>query len=86
MHPRLRELADSLTSPVTRRLLVEYGAIFVTRATPPPTVLFAGARDVEEFQSSLPTKGARFGDYDVELQTSALESLVQANEEVQRRG
>ena len=75
MTKRLHDLAALPATPVERRLLAEYGAVLITRATPPPTILFADAREVEEFQLSLPVKRTRLGEYEMELQAEALEAL-----------
>jgi hypothetical protein len=86
MTSRLHDLAGSPAAPVTRRLLAEYGAVFVTRATPPPTILFADAQEVNEFQRSVSRQRARVGDYEVELQSAALEALLVAAADVAGRG
>src|ERR1051325_2503107 len=59
MKDRLRDIAARCETPVERRLLAEYGAVFVTQATPPPTILFQDAAEVEGFQASL--RGGRGG-------------------------
>lgn len=79
---RLRDLRAAFTSPVEKRLFAEYGAIFLTKAVPPPTIRFADSAAVEAFQSSLATKSARFGEHDIELQAEALDALVAAAAEL----
>ncbi|MFY9609606.1 MAG: hypothetical protein WAU45_13435 [Blastocatellia bacterium] len=78
----LAQAFASVSSSVERRLFSEYGAIFTTAATPPPTVVFANASEVDQFQSSLEIRRARIGDYDIELQSQAMESLFSAVEQI----
>lgn len=82
MTTRLAHAFTSISSSVERRLFSEYGAIFTTTATPPPGVIFAGASDVEQFQASLKVRRAQIGDYDIELQSQAMEALASAVEEI----
>jgi hypothetical protein len=86
MNNSLRDIAASLTSPVEKRLFVEYGAAFVTKATPPPTIIFADAADVETFQSGLRITAAKIGEHEMELQTQAMTALLAAAEEIEKRG
>jgi hypothetical protein len=78
----LKTMAAGLASPVERRLFAEYGALFVTTATPPPTILFANATEVETFQSQLPVSRARLGDYEIALQSEAMDALIRAASEM----
>lgn len=82
----LFNFASRITSPVEVRLLREYGAIFLTRATPPPVVIFKDSEEVEAFQSSLSIASSVLGEHCVELQSMAMESLLAAAEEVKKRG
>jgi len=82
----LSKLASTLSSPVEKRLFAEYGAIFITAAIPPPKIMFLDSAEVEEFQRSLPVARAFFGDYEIELQSDALNELVRAASEINRRG
>lgn len=86
MKKSLRDIAVSLSSPVEQRLFAEYGAIFVTQATPPSTLIFADAAQVEAFQASLQITKAKIGDYEIELQTEAMTALLSAATEVESRG
>lgn len=72
----------SAASPVEQRLFVEYGAIFATRATPPPQIIFTDSSQVEVFQSSLIVSRAVIGEHDIELQTRAMSALVEARDEI----
>jgi hypothetical protein len=81
----LKEMAARSASPVERRLFAEYGALFVTTAVPPPTVIFADAAEVEAFQARLPRSRARMGDYEIALQTEAMDALIRAASEMNDR-
>jgi len=83
---RLADLSGSLSSPVEKRLFVEYGAIFATTATPPPVITFADESHVETFQSSLSLSRGVFGDHEIRLQTIALAALTRAAAEMAARG
>jgi hypothetical protein len=78
----LKAMAEGLASPVERRLFAEYGALFVTTATPPPTIIFADATEVEAFQAQLPVSRARIGDYEIWLQSEAMDALIRAASEM----
>src|SRR5437763_16969188 len=81
----LREMAGRFTSPVERRLFAEYGALFVTAAVPPATIIFADAAEVEAFQAQLAVSRARLGDYEVALQAGAMHALIRAASEMNDR-
>ncbi len=74
----LRDIAASISSPVESRLFAEYGAIFLTAATPPPTIIFATSNEVDQFQSSLSVGTGKFGEQIIELQALAIEALKAA--------
>ena len=82
MNGLLKMMAARLASPVEQRLFAEYGALFVTTATPPPTIIFADAAEVDAFQSQLTVGRARLGDYEMTLQTEALDALIRAASEM----
>lgn len=86
METSLRNAASLISSPVERRLFEEYGAIFATAAKPPPVILFANSAEVEAFQGSLSISSALLGDYDIALQTEALDALVAAASEIVKQG
>jgi hypothetical protein len=86
MEPLLENLASSLSSPIEKRLFAEYGAIFITTATPPPKIIFDHAAEVEAFQASLTVDRAYFGAHQMELQTKALAALANTAAEMARRG
>ena len=82
----LAKRASSLTSRVEKRLFVEYGAVFTTKATPPPVVIFKDADHVERFQSTLALDVGVFGDHEIRLQRVALEALRAARDVMSDRG
>jgi hypothetical protein len=85
MKSPLQAIKASITSAVELRLFAEYGGIFVTTATPPPAIVFRNAREVESFQSSLQIGRNRIGDYEVALQSEAMDALVRAASEINDR-
>jgi len=82
----LNQIATSISSAVEVRIFVEYGAIFATTATPPPTIIFANAAEVETFQSSLRVDRAFVGEHEITLQIDALRALSLAVSRVVQRG
>ena len=71
------EIANS-DDPVERRLVDEYGAIYVTRLVPPDRIIFADETDVTRFQDSVEIKSAEIGGLMMELQTEAMNALIGA--------
>ena len=73
---------------VGRRLLAEYGAMFVARngVQPPPTIIFANESEVSRWQSGVRTTRADMGGTSVELQAPAMAALVEARNEAQAAG
>jgi hypothetical protein len=82
----LRETLSSISSPVELRLFKEYGAVFTTKATPPPKVVFADEVEVRRFQSTLATRRAVVGQHEVELQAGAMDALLDAATEMAASG
>ena len=78
MGKTLREIRAAIASPVEERLFAEYGAIFVTTATPPPVIIFRDSGEVEAFQSALSIRRATVGDYEIGLQSEAMDALLGA--------
>lgn len=85
MKKALQAIAATARSAVETRLFSEYGAIFVTTATPPPSIVFADSNEVEAFQSMLSTCRAQIGDYEISLQTEAMDALTRATAEMNDR-
>ncbi len=76
------------SDPVARRILEEYGAIFLAdkKVMPPPVCVFTNEAQVTRFQEQAGFE-AEFMSYDyVELQPAALKQLLKAREEAQKEG
>ena len=74
--------------PVARRILEEYGAVFVAdkKVKPPPVCVFTNEEQVTKWQDEAGYK-AEFIAYDeVELQPEALKHLLKAREEARKEG
>lgn len=71
---------------VGRRLLKEYGAVFVAGGgvCAPKTVIFKNEAEVSKFQASLLQSKEKIGDFDVELQTAAMTNLKEAIAEAEK--
>jgi hypothetical protein len=85
MNSPLQAVMSSISSAVELRLFSEYGGVFVTMATPPPTVIFRDAAEVESFQSSLRIRRADIGDYEIALQAEAMDALIRTASEMDDR-
>ncbi|HEV7905854.1 MAG TPA: hypothetical protein VGO96_18590 [Pyrinomonadaceae bacterium] len=81
------ELCDACDI-VERRLLLEYGAMFLaTRSVRvPPRCVFRSAEECERFQAEAEPAAAIMGDARIELQPAALEALLAARSEAQAAG
>ncbi|MGC2237644.1 MAG: hypothetical protein WA584_15890 [Pyrinomonadaceae bacterium] len=68
------------TEDVGKKLLKEYGSVFVARggASAPKTVIFKDEAEVSGFQSSVSKSNGKIGSYNVELQSAALNALKEA--------
>jgi hypothetical protein len=85
---RLEELCDAC-DPVQRRLLAEYGAMFVadaSRVRVPPRCVFGSEEECARFQAEVEPRAAHVGDTRIELQPAALDALVAAREEAHAEG
>lgn len=74
--------------PVARRILEEYGAVYVAskKVKPPPVCVFTTEEQVTEFQEDAGVK-AEYIAYDtIELQPAALKHLLKAREQAQKEG
>ena len=76
------------SDPVSRRILEEYGAIFVAnkKVTPPPVCIFTNEDQVTKFQDDAGFEAELMGYDEVELQPEALKSLNKARKEAQKEG
>jgi hypothetical protein len=74
--------------PVARRILNEYGAVFlaVGGALPPPVCIFGGAEEVESFQRVARPEARELGGVRVELQPAAMRALLSARAEARAGG
>ncbi len=80
---------DSLcppSDPVARRILEEYGAIFLAhkKVTTPPVCIFSNEAQVTKFQDDAGYDAEVIGYDEVELQPAALNKLIKAREEAQK--
>ncbi|HET9479448.1 MAG TPA: hypothetical protein VFO72_08890, partial [Pyrinomonadaceae bacterium] len=75
-------------NPVARRILEEYGAIFVAdkKVKPPPVCIFTNEEQVARFQDDAGFKAEYIGYDEVELQPAALKHLLKAREDAQKEG
>lgn len=76
------------SDPVARRILEDYGAIFVAdkKVTPPPVCVFTNEEQVTRFQDDAGFDAELFGFDEVELQPAALKKLNKAREEARKEG
>ena len=71
--------------PVSRRVLEDYGAIFIAKnVTPPPVCVFTSDDEVEDFQERAGYSREMFGLDAVELQPEAMKELLKARAEAQK--
>jgi hypothetical protein len=84
---RLRDVCDR-DDPVGRRILEDYGAVFVGDLSiqPPPVCIFKSEADVIRFQTEAKFKTAVVGGARIELQPAAMDALQAAREEARREG
>src|ERR1041385_7474333 len=73
---------------VARRVLHDYGAMFVASASvlPPPVCVFTSEDRVTQFQELAGFAPATFGDATIELQPAATAALLRASAVAQREG
>jgi len=76
------------SNPVARRILEEYGAIYVAdkKVTPPPVCIFTNEEQVTKFQEAAGFVSQLIGFDEIELQPEALKKLKKAREEAQKEG
>ena len=76
------------SDPVARRILEEYGAIFVAgkKVTLPPVCIFTTEEQVTKFQDDAGFEAELMGYDEVELQPEALKKLNKAREEARKEG
>jgi len=78
----------SPADPVSRRILEEYGAVFIAskKVLPPPVCIFTTEEQVTTFQEHAGYEQEQIGYDEIELQPEALKALRKAREEAQREG
>jgi len=76
------------SDPVARRILEEYGAVFVAtkKVLPPPVCIFTNEDQVTKFQEEAGFDGEQIGFDVIELQPEALKQLRKAREQAQKEG
>jgi hypothetical protein len=74
--------ADSLEA----RLLADYGAVFLTKAVPPPAVMFKSDAEVDGFQTKAGVEAETMAGARIELQPDAMRALVAAQAEATGAG
>jgi hypothetical protein len=77
------ETTCAKSDPVERRVLEDYGAMFVAGDTvqPPPVCMFTSEADVVRFQNAAKLKSSVIGGARIELQPAAMDALLAAREE-----
>ena len=73
---------------VARRILEDYGAVFIAskKVMPPPVCIFSSEQEVTQFQERAGYATERIGFDDIELQPEAMKALMKAREEAQKEG
>jgi len=76
------------SDPVARRILEEYGAVYVAdkKVKPPPVCVFSNEEQVTRFQDDAGVEAEVIGFDEVELQPEAVKHLRKAREEAQKEG
>ena len=71
---------------VARRVLEEYGAMFVAgnKVMPPPVCVFTSEEQVKNFQTTTGYQTEFIGDDNIELQPAAMKALLKAIEDAQK--
>src|SRR4029453_11574331 len=84
---KLERLCPS-SDPVSKRILEEYGAIFVAdkKVLPPPVCVFTNEEQVTRFQDDAGWEVETMGFDDVELQPEGMKKLRKAREEDKKEG
>jgi hypothetical protein len=74
------------TDSVARRVLEDYGAMFLAnkKVTPPPVCVFTSNEEVAAFQERAGYTSEMIGFDEVELQPEAMKNLLKAREEAQK--
>ena len=77
-----------LDDPIARRVLHDYGAMFVAKEAvmPPHLCVFTSEEEVAQFQEAAGHTAANIGDAVIELQPAAMAALLQARSAAQAEG
>jgi hypothetical protein len=76
-----------VSDPVARRILADYGAMFLAKkVTTPPLCIFTSEAQVTKFQEEADYLTEAIEGADVELQAEAMKALLKAREEAQKEG
>jgi hypothetical protein len=83
-----RETICSFDDPVARRVLEDYGAIFIASAEviSPPCCVFGSEEQVTKFQQEAGYQAETIGSDQVELQPAAMKALIRARQEALAHG
>ncbi|HEY5444200.1 MAG TPA: hypothetical protein VIJ87_06950, partial [Pyrinomonadaceae bacterium] len=78
----------SPSDPVAKRILEEYGAVFVAtrKVTPPPVCVFSNEEQVTKFQEAAGYDQEQIGFDEIELQPEASKQLRKARKTAQKEG
>lgn len=73
---------------ISRRIMSEYGSVFVVAegATPPPVCMFTSNEQVENFQKKAGYVSAEIAGTKIELQSAAMQALIEARTEALKKG
>lgn len=76
------------SNPVARRILEEYGAIFLAdkKVSPPPVCIFSDEEQVSRFQADAGYDSEVIGFDEIELQPEALKQLIKARDTARKEG
>ncbi|HQU86156.1 MAG TPA: hypothetical protein PKY59_23715 [Pyrinomonadaceae bacterium] len=87
IHKKFDDFYDE-NNIVHKRLFSEYGAIYAAGgdAVAPDRIVFKDETEVSEFQSKISIKKAQIGEFELELQTSAMNELLNAVVEAEANG
>jgi hypothetical protein len=82
------EQVCDMTDAVSRRVMEDYGAMFVasSQVLPPPVCMFASSSDVTRFQQEAKFTTETISGTRVELQPAAMKALLDAREEARKLG
>lgn len=75
-----------VSDPVAKRILEEYGAMFLAnkKVTPPPACVFTTEEQVARFQEAAGFTMETIADAEIELQQEAMKALLKARKEAQK--